>query len=67
MLCWNLPWKIGRLSSPLALGHPDDIDCHHWDLKIILLQSLDGCEEMTIMIGAKSNTYLLFLASGALS
>ena len=42
------------------MDHYDNIDCHDWDLKIILLQGLDGDEEITIMIGAKSNTSLLF-------
>ena len=67
MLCWKLPWKTDRLSSPLALGHHDNIDCNGWGLDIILPQGLDGDEEITIMIGAKSNTSLLFFASGALS
>ena len=41
-------------------GHYDNIDCHDWDLKIILLRGLDGGEGLTLVIGARSNASLLF-------
>jgi len=42
------------------LDHHDNIDCHNWDFKIILLRGLVGREKLTLMIGAKSDASLFF-------